>query len=105
LTRNRPKPDRQRQIWKKSNGVCAHCGKHPSSRERTIDHFVPRSAGGGFDMRNLLPLCKTCNQARSSKNIDPYVFYKYALPDAIKQCVEYAKEFDETHSSMSGEMY
>ncbi|MCR5058795.1 MAG: HNH endonuclease [Clostridiales bacterium] len=37
----------------------------------TIDHFVPRSLGGTFDRRNLMPLCKDCNKERKSDYIDP----------------------------------
>ena len=45
MSRNKSRTDKLRQVWKKSDGVCAHCGKAVSSRNRTVDHYVPKSKG------------------------------------------------------------
>ena len=71
------KSKRNKTIWKKSNGVCAHCGnKLYGGRNQTIDHVLPRSRGGGFDQRNLMPLCRKCNKLKMSELIDIKEYYK-----------------------------
>lgn len=97
---NRTRTDRCRDIWKKTNGVCAHCGKAASSRTRTVDHYVPKSWGSGYDPRNLMPLCRECNYARGNIPINPYKFYKYAPKHCIDDCVAYEREFNAKYNSM-----
>lgn len=97
MSRNKSRTDKLRQVWKKSDGVCAHCGKAVSSRNRTVDHYVPKSKGGGFDIRNLLPLCKTCNSERGNTEIDPKEYYKYVSELAIRQCLKYERELREKY--------
>ena len=97
---NRPKTNRRVYIWKKTGGICAHCGRQASSREQTIDHYVPKSWGGGYDLRNLMPLCKDCNRTRDNKPINAYQFYKYAPKTIVDQCIKYEKEFTKRYRSM-----
>ena len=105
MVNNKSKSDRCKLVWKKTNGVCAHCGNPASNRTRTVDHYVPRSGGGGYDIRNLMPLCKSCNVSRENFKIDPYQYYKFAPRAVIDQCVAYEKEFDDSHRSMGGTVY
>ena len=105
MTRNRPRTDRLKLVWKKTNGICAHCGKKTSSRQQTIEHYVPKSLGGGYDPRNLLPLCKNCNLDRGNETIDPTVYYKFAPKDVIRDCLKYEEELLHSHRSMSGDTY
>lgn len=43
---------------------CEFCGVHETDAggELTVDHFQPRSRGGGDDLENLLYCCIRCNQ-------------------------------------------
>lgn len=69
--------DRKARIWKKANGVCAHCGG--TGAKRTIDHIIPQSAGGTYENENLMPLCQKCNSVRGNKPVaDIDKFYPYA---------------------------
>lgn len=90
---------RKEDVWKKSNGLCAHCGKE-TKRSRTVDHYIPKSRGGGFDRRNLVPLCSACNRARGSKPIVAREYYKYLREWAFQELEQYEREFNETHKSM-----
>lgn len=101
--------ERRRRVWDKANGLCAHCGGDTSGRNRTIDHVIPKSMGGGLDYNNLMPLCKRCNQFRSNGSVDPEIFYPYANEKAIQQCLNYKKRWllgrtgsDGTHWSQYG---
>ena len=99
--KNKSNPDRLKRLWEKTGGLCAHCGRPASSRTRTVDHFIPRSKGGGYDIRNLMPLCQDCNKARGTKWINPYSFYKYAPDSLCRKCLDYAEELKYKHRTMS----
>lgn len=105
MANNKSNAYRSRKVWDKTQGVCAHCGKTPSSRRRTVDHFIPRSDGGGYDSRNLFPLCRQCNAMRGSNPVDPISFYPYATPTMIQECLEYKEDFISIRRSMDGTVY
>lgn len=51
------------------NDLCAYCGKHivdTGGELHTIDHVVPRSAGGENNLTNMTGACYMCNQAKAS---------------------------------------
>lgn len=100
MTRNRSKVDRRHQVWAKTNGLCAHCGRQASSILQTVDHYVPKSWDSGYDLRNLMPLCKKCNVARGNAPIAPYTFYKYAPKEVIDLCVQYENEFKRKYRTL-----
>lgn len=83
------KRHRNNRIWKKTGGKCAHCGKRASGLSKTIDHYIPRSWGGGYDEKNLMPLCRKCNLLRGNKLIKAREFYIYAPIWVIEDCEEY----------------
>lgn len=83
------KSRRKREVWDKTGGVCAHCGKEAKGINKTIDHYIPKSKGGGYDERNLVPLCRKCNQTRGSRLIVAAEFYIYAPEWVIQECEEY----------------
>lgn len=80
-------------IWKKTNGICSHCGKKMYGK-KTIEHILPRSKGGGADTRNLIPLCEKCNKLRSSEEINPREFYSYLDKKYLDEYYDYIKEDD-----------
>jgi len=45
---------------------CAYCGK--SLKNLTQDHFIPLKDGGGYDVNNIIPCCKSCNSSKQSQN-------------------------------------
>lgn len=98
------KTDRKIQVWTKSNGVCAHCGKTVPGEKKTIDHVIPQFYDGGDDIRNLMPLCYKCNQDRASGNIVPQTYYKYANDLAIQELLTYIEEWKKRHTNSAGEI-
>lgn len=105
MGKNKSNSDRCKRVWQKTGGICAHCGRPASSKSRTVDHYIPRACGGGYDIRNLMPLCRSCNMHRENFDIDPVEYYRYATADVISQCLEYEKEFESTRQSMGGTKY
>jgi hypothetical protein len=55
-------PNEWRLLCALYNWRCADCGK---KRPLTKDHVIPVVQGGGDDISNVQPLCRSCN---SSKN-------------------------------------
>lgn len=102
---NKSSLNRCKAVWEKSGGVCAHCGRKAAQPSRTVDHYIPRSWGSGYDMRNLMPLCKECNHLRDNRKINPQTYYKFASKEAIRQCLEYEQAFISSHRSMDGNIW
>ena len=96
------KSQRRKQVWKKTHGVCAHCGIHAPPKLQTIDHFIPLSAGGTYDRRNLVPLCRDCNEARKAIKINPYRYYKYAPVWVVNSCWAYYHDWRDRNRAMDG---
>ena len=93
---------RLKAVWRKTtDNRCAHCGK--IAYRKTIDHFIPRSMGGGNDSRNLMPLCYDCNFERKSEVVEPGQFYRYAKRWAIKECKAYLADWKSMRTTMDGE--
>ncbi len=80
------------KVWKKTGGVCAHCGNIIHG-QKTVDHVVPKSIGGGSAFANLMPLCRKCNMHKGSKWVDIREYYKYAKEEALWECEWYVARF------------
>lgn len=92
----------RKEIWKKSGGVCAHCGKQTPPNQQTVDHAIPQILGGGNDPRNLMPLCKACNKSRASGEIIPETYYCYAKRWALDDLQEYIRQWKIQHTRADG---
>lgn len=73
----RKKAPKYRQIWSRARKrralvrdygeKCLRCG---SSKELTLDHIMPQSAGGSGALTNLQLLCPTCNRRKGANEVD-----------------------------------
>ena len=62
---NTVRPNTRAAVLARDGHRCVYCGKHNSrSRKLTMDHVVPRSAGGGGTVDNLVACCRACNSLR-----------------------------------------
>ena len=87
------KRDLKIRIWEKTAGKCARCGKETQEVRRTIDHYIPRSQGGSFDERNLIPLCKPCNKQKAYRLVDITEYYRFLPKEYAAQALEYEAEW------------
>ena len=99
------KTDRRKSIWKKANGLCAHCGKSVTGASQTIDHIIPKSKGGTDDQRNLMPLCRKCNDGRGTNKIDVREFYGFASGWALDDFRDYLISWKMERSNVDGEIF
>lgn len=63
------KQDLSRWLWKQVglNAIpCVYCRRPIDILSLTIDHVVPRSAGGEFSLENMQCICEDCNQRKGN---------------------------------------
>jgi len=67
-----PHPDIE-AIRRRYQYACGYCGvtELDAGGELTVDHYRPRSAGGGDDADNLVYACARCNQYKGDFWPDP----------------------------------
>lgn len=69
------RPDKRLAIYIRDDFECAYCGaalKGAAPAEVTLDHLLPRSAGGTNDATNLITACRSCNSSRGAR---PWIDY------------------------------
>ena len=54
-------------VLERDGHQCAYCGALPRRSRLTIDHVLPRAAGGADEADNLVACCEPCNRSKSSK--------------------------------------
>ncbi len=57
---------RASQWWKRrlAKAECYYCGSKTPPQELTMDHIVPIARGGKSTRGNVVPCCKSCNNAK-----------------------------------------
>ena len=91
MGRRKKKKNLKSEVWSKSNGLCAKCGKAIQEGKQTIDHFIPKYHGGTDDFRNLIPLCKACNRAKGSRLMSVEECCKYLGKEYIDELIKYSR--------------
>ena len=64
----------RQRIVMRDGGVCQMCGMEGDS----VDHIVPRQAGGGDEDFNLQLLCRSCNSGKGGR-----VFSSVSTPPTL----------------------
>lgn len=57
--------NKREDVYTKSKGVCAICGKFIPHKEFTVDHIIPLAKGGTNDISNLQASCGVCNKIKT----------------------------------------
>ncbi len=60
----------RRTIYKRDGNTCMYCHKKPGTEELTIDHVIPRSAGGQTTWDNCVLACVDCNSKKANRMPD-----------------------------------
>lgn len=59
-----------------ANGKCFYCDENADPLE--LDHFIPVARGGGGEIGNLIPACRSCNAKKGAR--DPHVWVREVWP-------------------------
>lgn len=81
---------KRRKIRDKTGGRCSYCGKPLTQKNWSIDHIVPKSKGGTYDLSNLVPCCKGCNNSKGAMPVG--VFVKNLRNFSMKNLTELEKD-------------
>jgi 5-methylcytosine-specific restriction endonuclease McrA len=57
----------RRNLFKRDRYTCQYCGVQPGPEELTVDHVVPRSAGGTSTWENCVLACVNCNKRKADR--------------------------------------
>jgi 5-methylcytosine-specific restriction endonuclease McrA len=60
----------RRNLFARDRNMCQYCGRHFPTSELSIDHVVPRTAGGGDSWENLVCACIRCNARKGGRTPD-----------------------------------
>lgn len=69
------RPEKRLALYIRDGFTCAYCGRdlrNADARDVTLDHLLPRSAGGSNEATNLITACLRCNSQRGNKAYADY---------------------------------
>jgi 5-methylcytosine-specific restriction endonuclease McrA len=67
----RPRSERKMtrfEIFHRDNYTCQYCGKQ--THQLTLDHIMPKRAGGPHTWENVVSACVNCNRRKAGKTLD-----------------------------------
>mgnify|MGYP003453256218 CR=1 FL=1 len=64
------KQSKREEIYKRDGNKCVQCG---SDKELTLDHIIPKWAGGTNSYENLQTMCGTCNRRKGFLQKIPFL--------------------------------
>ena len=79
----------RKKILRKTGGHCAHCGIKLQLKDMSPDHVVPLSKGGTNDLKNIVPLCKSCNDKKRNFVMSPESWFPYLSEESLAEVTEY----------------
>lgn len=63
-------PFTRKNLYRRDQNTCQYCGKRPGVERLSIDHIVPKSAGGVTSWLNCVLACVACNLRKSNKTLE-----------------------------------
>jgi CRISPR/Cas system Type II protein with McrA/HNH and RuvC-like nuclease domain len=88
-------------LYKKQGGRCFYCkcacylGRN-SNNGASVDHYIARSTGGGYQLENKVMACRECNSHKGNMTHEEFVILRKIRPDTNKITWVWEKIFD-TH--------
>lgn len=89
------------KTFKKTDGVCAHCGRRLERTAENISRYIPLSRGGLNQDFNYIPLCADCAKGKADYIISPEMYLKYLQPEEAAPVKEYFDRYLNTFSYFS----
>lgn len=61
-------------VFDRDNYTCQYCGKRGCMLE--VDHVIPFSKGGSYELSNLVTACRKCNRQKRDKSLEEFNEWK-----------------------------
>ena len=72
-------------VYHRDGGKCQYCGKRPGKdNPLTLDHIVPRAAGGTDRPDNITTACRRCNIAKGDQPVEQFLSRRPAVLARIR---------------------
>lgn len=55
---------KRRYCYLRERGRCFYCGKRLNMKNATLDHYLPKTAGGPDSVYDLVLCCRSCNRQK-----------------------------------------
>ena len=62
--------EKRKELYERDQWICQYCGEKVSTKNITLDHFIPHHSGGSNKKENLRTACLMCNSVKSGKNYE-----------------------------------
>jgi HNH endonuclease len=69
-TRTAPPAFTKRHVFLRDGYTCQYCRRSCAARELSLDHVVPRAAGGTLCWTNVVTCCHACNGRKACYSLD-----------------------------------
>ena len=88
-------PWNKKNVCIRDNYTCAYCGVY--DKKMTVDHVIPKAAGGKNTFENTTSSCKKCNNKkgdRSCKEMGMFPTHRMVQPTISEFMKQWYKQFD-----------
>jgi 5-methylcytosine-specific restriction endonuclease McrA len=72
----------RRNIYARDHSICQYCGRKFPTQELSLDHVVPRAAGGRTTWDNLVCACVYCNAKKGGRT--PHQAHMHLMKVPVK---------------------
>lgn len=93
----------RKNVWLRDEGKCQYCNKSVSFDTFTIDHVIPKTAGGKSIWENVVVSCYGCNQKKGEKSLNELSFKLIKLPkkpNNLPYVQEVTNNYNETSNNI-----
>jgi 5-methylcytosine-specific restriction endonuclease McrA len=70
----------RKNVWLRDEGECQYCDRQISYAAFTLDHVIPKTAGGKTSWDNVVTSCYSCNQRKANKSLKEVGFSLKTVP-------------------------
>lgn len=60
-------------VFNRYNGKCFYCNGRLRIEDMHMDHYVPRSKGGSYNIKNIVASCPRCNLIKNNLSHDDFL--------------------------------
>jgi 5-methylcytosine-specific restriction endonuclease McrA len=91
----------RKMLFKRDKYRCIYCNKSLKPDQATVDHIVPRSAGGISSFTNCVTSCYQCNSKKGNRTLEQVNMFLLSEPLTPAKYLYYLSDGDRWHPEWS----